>query len=60
MHILVYGQGGNLNSVSTYGSDAGTTVTVNASSIFTANSVFVGTDGKVYIADSGFNRVLMY
>lgn len=60
VHILVYGQGGNLNSVSTYGSDAGTTVTVNASSIFTANSVFVGTDGKVYIADSGFNRVLMY
>ena len=38
----------------------GTTGTVNASSIFTANSVFVGADRKVYIADSIFNRVLMY
>jgi hypothetical protein len=54
-HILAYGTGGVLNSFSS-------TATANSISSNTSGSisVFVGTDGKVFISDSNFNRVLMY
>lgn len=57
-HILSYGQDGLLNSFS--GSSAGTTASLISSSSSVLISVFVSTDGKVFISDSIFNRVLMY
>jgi sugar lactone lactonase YvrE len=56
-HILAYGTGGVLNSFPSSSTVSSSSISTNSSSLITT---FIGPDGKVYISDSGFNRVLMY
>ncbi len=56
-HILSYGSSGVLNSFSSSSTATASSISSNSSGRI---SVFVGSDGKVYISDSNFNRVLMY